>query len=218
MGSIFYDTVIPLVRGKTVLDAGSIGHSYEGRKVFKTWNFAVLSEHAAKIKGFDLLEKDVGEARADGFDIEVGDAESYISDEKYEVIFAGDLIEHLSNPGLFIRCCYQNLSDGGELILSTPNTYSLAKLVRVVLRRTNEPPVNPEHTFYFTPQTLEQLVTRHGFRLKRIYYSDLDYAEGHGTRWKRLQLAVNSKISSFVPRFSQAIIAVFEKVSAASMH
>jgi SAM-dependent methyltransferase len=216
MTSKFYEAIIAIVSGKSVLDAGSIGHSYKTRNAFKTWNFAVLAQHAAKIKGFDLLAKDVEEARADGFDIEVGDAESYVALEKYDVVFAGDIIEHLSNPGKFIECSYKNLHDNGELVLATPNTYSFAKLLRVIVRGTNEPPVNPEHTFYFTPKTLEQLVSRHGFRLKKIIYSDLDYAEGHGSRWKRIQLAINSKASSLAPRFSQAIIAIFEKIPAAS--
>jgi SAM-dependent methyltransferase len=214
--SQFYEIVIPLIRGKKVLDVGSISHSYRERNAYKTWNFAVLSQHAAKLKGFDFLAKDVEEARKDGFDIEFGDAETYLAKEKYEVVFAGDLIEHLSNPGLFIKCSYENLTDNGLLILATPNTYSLAKLARVIMRRTNEPPVNPEHAFYFTPRTLEQLVSRHGFRLKDVYYSDLDYAAGHGTRGKRMLLALNRRLSSLSPRFSQAMIAVFEKVPPAA--
>jgi 2-polyprenyl-3-methyl-5-hydroxy-6-metoxy-1,4-benzoquinol methylase len=212
MRSTFYETVLPLVDGKTVLDVGSIGHSYSGRDGYKTWNFAVLAKNASRIKGFDLLTADIQEAQRDGFDIDVGDAETYIASEPYEVVFAGDLIEHLSNPGRFLTCCYQNLVPGGQLVLSTPNTYSFAKLSRVILRRTNEPPVNPEHTFYFTPKTLEQLVTRHGFKMVTVKYCELDYAENHGGRMKRAQLAVNAKLSTWIPRFSQTMVAVFEKV------
>jgi predicted SAM-dependent methyltransferase len=212
MRSSYYEAVLPLVRGKTVLDVGSIGHSYSGRHGYKTWNFAILAEHAAGIKGFDLLTEDVADARGDGFDIDVGDAETYLADEPYEVVFAGELIEHLSNPGLFLTCSHKNLVPGGHLVLSTPNTYSFAKLARVVLRRTNEPPVNPEHTFYFTPRTLTELVTRHGFRLVRVQYCELAYAAAHGSRWKRGQLAVNRRLSSVVPRFSQTMVVVFQKV------
>jgi 2-polyprenyl-3-methyl-5-hydroxy-6-metoxy-1,4-benzoquinol methylase len=212
MRSTFYEAVLPLVRGKSVLDVGSIGHSYAGRNGYKTWNFAVLADHAAKIKGFDLLASDVAAAREDGFDIDVGDAESYISAEPYEVVFAGDLIEHLSNPGRFVACCHQNLVPGGRLVLSTPNTYSFAKIARVIGRRTNEPPVNPEHTCYYTPQTLAELVTRHGFRLVEVKYCELDYACAHGDRWKRAQLAINAKLSSLMPFFSQTMVAVFQKV------
>lgn len=212
MTSTFYDTVTPLVRGKTVLDVGSIGHSYAGG--YKTWNFAVLREHAASIRGFDLesLAGDIQRARSDGYDIDIGDAESYVSPEPVQVVFAGDLIEHLSNPGRFFDSAYRSLADGGRLVLTTPNTYSFAKLVRVVARRTNEPPVNPEHTCYYTPRTLEHLASRHGFTLVEVRYCELDYAEGHGSRWKRAQLAVNAKLSSRVPRFSQTMVLVLEKV------
>jgi len=212
MRSTFYEAVLPLVKDKAVLDVGSIGHSYSGRDEYKTWNFAVLAGQASRIKGFDVLAADVEQARRDGFDIDVGDAETYVAAEPYEVIFAGDLIEHLSNPGRFLACCRQNLVNRGHLILSTPNTYSFGKLVRVAMRRTNEPPVNPEHTFYFTPRTLEQLATRYGFRILAIKYCEFDYAGAHGGRLKRAQLRINTKLSSWMPEFSQTMIAVFEKI------
>lgn len=216
MKSTFYATVIPLIRGRSVLDVGSIGHSYTGREGYKTWNFAVLAEHARSIKGFDLLEDDVAQTRADGFDIEVGDAESYLTSDPVEVVFAGDLIEHLSNPGRFLDCSYQNLREDGRLVITTPNTYSFAKLARVLLRRTNEPPVNPEHTCYYTPRTLAHLASRHGFRLVEVKYCELDYAAGHGSPFKRSLLAVNARLSQWLPRFSQTMVMVFEKAPAAS--
>jgi len=212
MRSSFYQAVVPLIENKAVLDVGSIGHSYSGREGYKTWNFAALASRASRIKGFDVLSQDVEEARRDGFDIDIGDAETYLATEPYEVVFAGDLIEHLSNPGQFLECCHKNLVDDGKLILSTPNTYSLAKLARVAMRRTNEPPVNPEHTCYYTPRTLEQLVTRYGFRLLAIKYCEFDYVEGHGSRSKRAQLFINTKLSCLIPQFSQTMVAVFEKI------
>jgi hypothetical protein len=55
-------------------------------------------------------------------------------------------------------------------------------------------------------------VTRHGFRLVEIRYCELDYANGHGSQWKRVQLLVNGALSAWIPRFSQTMVAVFEKV------
>jgi SAM-dependent methyltransferase len=216
MESRFYDIVIPLVRDKSVLDAGSIGHSYADRDTYKTWNFRILSQHASKIKGFDILAEDVEQARRDGYDIDVADAESYLAEDRYDVVFVGDLIEHLSNPGLFLECCHRNLADGGRLVIATPNTYSFAKLARVALRRTNEPPVNPEHVCYYTPLTLEQTVIRHGFRLVSLQYCSLHYADEHGSAWKRAQLAVNGRLSTWLPRFSQTMVAVFARIPSAT--
>jgi hypothetical protein len=210
----FYEIVLPLIEGKSVLDVGSIGHSYIGQTAFKTWNFAVIKGHAAKIKGFDLpkLAPDIELARRDGFEIEVGDAETYLTSELYQVVFAGDLIEHLSNPGLFLDCSYRNLTSDGTLIVVTPNTYSLAKIARVLTRLTNEPPVNPEHTFCFTPRTLSELVSRHGFRTARIEYCDFEYASSHGSALKRAMLHINAQLSAAVPHLSQVMVAVCRKI------
>jgi SAM-dependent methyltransferase len=206
--SSFYRTVLPFVRDRDVLDVGSIGHDYHGG--YKTWNFAVLASEARSIKGFDLLAVEVDAARADGWNIDVGDAESYVASEPVDVVFAGELIEHLSNPGRFFECSLKNLRSGGQLVITTPNAFSFAKLARVIARRTNEPPVNPEHTCYYTPQTLSHLASRFGFRLVDLQYCDLDYAEGYGSRWNRAQLKVNSMLSGAVPRFSQTMVLVFE--------
>jgi SAM-dependent methyltransferase len=208
----FYDIVLPVVANRSVLDVGSISHSYVGRAAYKIWNFDVLARQAEKIKGIDILTEDVALARRDGYDIDVGNAETYIAAEQYDVVFAGDLIEHLSNPGLFLDCSYRNLVDGGTLVRATPNTYSLTRLVRVCMRFTNEPPVNPEHTFYFTPSTLTQLISRHGFQISSIHYCNFEYAPEHGSIFKRMQLSINAWACGALPRFAQTIVAICRKV------
>ena len=210
MSKSYYDIVIPLIQGRSVLDVGSVAHY---RDSYKIWNFSVLKQHAAKLKGFDRAAAEVAQARAEGHDIEIGDAETYIAAEQYDVVFAGDLIEHLSNPGLFLDCAYKNLTPTGLLIIATPNAYSFAKLARIVGRLTNEPPVNPEHTCYFTPQTLQQLVVRHAFTRDRVEYCDFQYGPSHGSTRKRLQLAINSTLSGLLPSFSQTMLAVCSKVA-----
>lgn len=62
---------LPYVRGKRVLDIGSIGHAYSGG--YKTWNFARLAEVASEIQGLDFLADEVEKPRADGHDIIVAD-------------------------------------------------------------------------------------------------------------------------------------------------
>jgi 2-polyprenyl-3-methyl-5-hydroxy-6-metoxy-1,4-benzoquinol methylase len=211
------EIVLPLIDGKRLLDVGCIGHDFEKRQEMGTFYIDDFRLRAAYAKGIDILEEDVVRARRQGYEVEVADAETYLEPSAYDVVFAGELIEHLSNPGAFLRCANQNLRDDGVLVLTTPNAFSFSRLLRCLTRLTNEPPLNEEHTCYFTPQTMQQLVTRWGFRIQRVYYSDYDWGPGWKTNWKRrLGLKVNSMISSLAPQFSQSFVVVLAKVGGQS--
>ena len=47
---------------------------------------------------------------------------------KYNTIIAGEIIEHIENPSLFLKNCHRYLKENGRLILSTPNATSLIYL------------------------------------------------------------------------------------------
>jgi len=51
-------------------------------------------------------------------------------DNSFDVIFAGELIEHLFNPDTFVREVYRILKTNGIFVVSTPNINSwLSRLV-----------------------------------------------------------------------------------------
>ncbi|HXT09034.1 MAG TPA: class I SAM-dependent methyltransferase [Roseiarcus sp.] len=209
------DVVLPLLGGKRLLDIGCIGHDLEARRTIGTFYLEDFRRKAAYVKGIDILEEDVDRARRMGFEVEVGNAEGYTDGSNYDVIFAGELIEHLSNPGAFLRCAYQNLRDDGVLVLSTPNTFSFSRLLRCLARGTNEPPLNEEHTCYFTPRTLEQLVTRWGFRVDRLHYSDYDYGAAAMPASKTMLLWINRALCRMAPKFSQSFVVELRKIGGA---
>jgi len=205
------DLVFPLIKGKRLLDIGSIGHDYEWRKKIGTFYFAEFHTIAAVVRGIDILEDHVERARKDGYQVVVGDAETFLEENHYDVIFAGELIEHLSNPGHFLRCAYRNLTATGVLVLTTPNAFSLSRLAKCFAALTNEPPVNPEHTCYFTPRTLRQLVTRENFVVQQLYYVDYDYGQWPWPFWKTAFLKINSFLSAALPKLSQSFVVVLAK-------
>ncbi len=47
------------------------------------------------------------------------------SDEAYDLVIAGDVIEHVADQRLFVRECARVLAPGGMFFLATPNRYSL---------------------------------------------------------------------------------------------
>lgn len=133
-------------------------------------------------------------------------AEDFSLPEPVDVVFAGDLIEHLSNPGLFLESAKRNLSAGGRLIVSTPNTFNLFNLVEKLTK--NEPTVNKEHTFYFNRKTLDTLFTRHQFEIIEvafIYKLDVVYQES----WKKKILnLIYRLLSKFTDKFIETIVIV----------
>ena len=58
-----------------------------------------------------------------------------------------DLIEHLSNLGLFLDSCARKLKANGRIVITTPNCFNLfdmaSKLTKV------EPIMNKDETVYF---------------------------------------------------------------------
>lgn len=205
------DILKPLISGRKLLDIGCIGHDLDFRRGNGTFYFDRFQKIARYARGIDILDTAVQKARAMGYNVVKGDAETYRDDTGYDVVFAGELVEHLSNPGRFFECCRENLGEDGLVVLTTPNTYSLARLTRVLFRRTNEPPVNPEHTFYYTPLTLGELAGRHGFAVRAIYYSDYDYGAWPFSLKKRIGLRLNSLLCRVFPQFSQSFVMVLER-------
>jgi len=50
-----------------------------------------------------------------------GDAQDFTLEEKYDLVFAGEIVEHLYNPDGLIASCLLALRPGGHLIVTTPN-------------------------------------------------------------------------------------------------
>lgn len=115
--------------------------------------------------------------------------------ESFDVIYAGEVIEHTWTPSAMVRECWRLLRPGGWLVLDTPNLYcvrSLAKyfLLRVdslgdVRRLTYEEAKDgyatrrakggvlhqPQHKIFFTPAMITQLLETHGFRTVSVGFT-----------------------------------------------
>ncbi len=137
------------VKDKEVLDVGCAGCPYNPKKV----PFDIIKKYAKSYVGLDIRESDDEK-------IVQGDAETTNLNKKFDVIVAGDIIEHLSNQGLFLDNMARHLKQKGILIISTPNIKS----------RWIFSPTNKEHTFWHSKQTFIQVVKRHGYKVKDFYY------------------------------------------------
>jgi len=193
------------VKGKKVLDVGVVSHEvhFSEKWYRNTFLHGFLCESAQSVTGIDIEEKGVKELQERGYNVIVADAENMGLHDTFDVIVAGELIEHLANPGNFIKGAYKNLREEGLLILTTPNPFNLKRCIYGFLGK--QLMINPEHTCWFDVQTLCQLCGRFGFELVEYRYAY--HIKPHWDRWLRVML----KLIYRFPHHCNTIIIVFRK-------
>ncbi len=83
----------------------------------------------------------------------------------FDVVIAGDIIEHLSNPGMMLDGIRAFCTADTSLIITTPNAFGLPNYGRFLLHRFKE---GEEHVLSFNATTLSQLLNRHGYKVIRL--------------------------------------------------
>lgn len=161
------------VEGKTVLDIGSaelIGTEKRSEENNAIYNR--IKRVADSVLGVELSEEQSRILIARGYNIVQGDAETFELDQKFDVVVAGELIEHLSNPGLFLDNARRHLVPGGFLVLTTPNRFSARDFMSAFRRNIIPGYSKPiaKHVMYFDENCLTDLLNRHGFARHVIAY------------------------------------------------
>lgn len=169
-----YDIIYPIINNKCVLDVGCVEHKAEREETNPFWVHKFLKDNCKEVIGIDYLKEEIDKLREKGYNVYCKNAETFRFSRKFDVIFAGAILEHLSNPGLFLRQAYKHLNKGGQLIITVPNTFYAVKLFKCLVTLNDAPPVNPEHTCWFCPTTIKELIEREGFKVKLIKMFDLD--------------------------------------------
>jgi SAM-dependent methyltransferase len=173
---IRYKMLEPYIDGKLVLHVGCIEH--EWKQVFKkNWMHRFITEHAAKVIGLDILVEDVYKLNELGYDIRCADAQSFDLGMKFDVIFAGELLEHLEDFRGFFESCKRHMRKDSSLIITTPNGFGLRYLIGHLLNRLY---VNSEHTCFFSEETLHFLLARHNLNVDLVKYiaNDQEFVKG----------------------------------------
>jgi 2-polyprenyl-3-methyl-5-hydroxy-6-metoxy-1,4-benzoquinol methylase len=75
------------------------------------------------IEGIDYSQIEVKEAKARGLNVRRGDFSEGIPSKngEFDIVYAGEIIEHLYNPDLFLSEANRIIKKGGYLVISTPN-------------------------------------------------------------------------------------------------
>jgi SAM-dependent methyltransferase len=119
-----------------------------------------LIAHVIGAQGVELDETAVALARAHAVDVIAGNAaELPFSDETFDAVFLGDVIEHLEQPEPALREAHRVLAQEGTLYVTTPPARH---------------PVRPYHYREYTDEELRTAIEPVGFVLREPMFTRHD--------------------------------------------
>ena len=172
------------------------------------WLHEKIKKLAKEVVGVDISKIEVEALRARGYNIILGDVERVDIGREFDVIVAGELVEHLSNPGFFLENMKRHLRDDGVLILTTPNRFDFYTFLKALISG-RQPSYNKPiaaHVHYYDVNSLKAMANRHGYEVSDFYY----YSEGFPTLKSKLILWPIIKAR---PNFAKGIVMVLRRAS-----
>jgi SAM-dependent methyltransferase len=87
-------------------------------------------------------------------------------DDRFDVIVAGDVIEHLPNPQALLEAAARLLSPGGRLLIATPNPFYVHRAFRNMRARFGD---SVDHVAQFDASNIAEMAERSGLVLDKYF-------------------------------------------------
>ncbi len=164
--------VLKLTKGPRVLHVGACNNCFpRTEEEYSGWMHHLLVSAGFSVLGTDIHRENLKRMAEAGYEVAYMDAQAIPPDgEKFDTIVAGELIEHLENPGLFLKGCRRRLAPGGRLVLTTPNPFGVMDILGYI--KNFDQAFNYQHTCWFDAQTMRQILGRCGFRIVKLDFVD----------------------------------------------
>lgn len=207
------DFIKQAAAGKKVLHLGCTNYPYTKQSIENQMLLHFELEKTTKeLYGFDFDQEGLDILKNSGgtklFRADLERLDEVALDEKFDVIIAGEMIEHLNNPGLFLSGIKRFMNDKTELVITTINAYCAMRFLIYCLRGKggfNEP-VHPDHVAYYSYKTLSLILNRADLNVKKFCFYDLGNEHRPFNRW--FYNIFNDVCVKITPQLSDGIIAV----------
>lgn len=151
------------VAGLSVLDIGVVAHTKEAVS-HPQWLHGHLSRSARKCLGVDILPESVEFLKSQGFNVQLADLIEGPLPEIFDLIVAGEVLEHLSSPGRLIDSCAGMLAKGGRLYVTVPNPWYI-NVISKNLRGRSVFIDSADHVVWYDANSIYELGQRSGLEL-----------------------------------------------------
>ncbi len=145
-----------VVQGKKLFDVGC------GRGFF----LATATELGWDAAGNEVSKESVEGLRRNGLNVYHGDLDdTWFPENTFDVVTAFELLEHLNDPVSEMLKINRILKPGGLFFFTTPNFNALE---RYLLKSNYNVLDYPDHLSYYTPKTVNYLLTKCGFKKLKL--------------------------------------------------
>ena len=123
-----------------------------------------LAHFGKESTGITIVQDEVTYGKGKGLDIRYGNIESdsFVLEEKYDAIFANNLLEHLYSPHTFLCTVKKYIKPGGILILGVP---CIPKIVSLLYMNKFRGSLAVSHINFYTRDTLIKTVEMGGWKI-----------------------------------------------------
>lgn len=167
------DYIESLIKGKDVIHLGCADHLQIIKDKIKKgrWLHQKISDHSKSCLGIDINCESIKfiKEELDYSDVICADVtdENIITEiisKKWDYLIAGEIIEHLNNPVLFLKTLRNYYSDYIErIVITVPNAFRIDNFKSSLKHQEF---INSDHRYWFTPFTLAKILTQAGFHVE----------------------------------------------------
>jgi len=163
------DYMLLSVKGKKVLDIGLCEHDLTHIDSLN-WKHKKISTASKYCLGIDIIPELIDLLKSRGFNVRLFDAtSSEFLGEKFDVVFIGDVIEHVNDAIKLLQFAGRHLNPQGKIIVTTPNPFYLGYLYGIIKNKTYI--ANADHISWITPTNALEIGARANINLSNIVFT-----------------------------------------------
>jgi 2-polyprenyl-3-methyl-5-hydroxy-6-metoxy-1,4-benzoquinol methylase len=204
------DFIVRISTGLTVLHLGCVGFTDldgEDRVKFAKQSLHWKLTQCSNVVGVDRSGAVIEQMRKLGIFANVvpGDVERLNElpvNQKFDIVIAGDIIEHLSNPGRMLDGIKRFCRADTRVIITTPNAFGAPNYLRYSAGRFHE---GAEHVMSFNEQNLVTLLQRHGYAVAELHTC---FQPRSAEALNSLAFRAGKSILKLFPRFGGTLMVV----------
>ncbi len=193
------NTILKKIPKGDILEIGCCGGEF----------LELLRKKGWSVKGIEISKKAAQRAKNKKIDVKVHDVNKKLpfKNDSFDVIFAGELIEHLFDDVEFLNDCYRLLRKGGHVIITTPNLLSLKNRILMLFGRDPRYSLSPYHYHVYTQKVILDVFKKSKFQIPKTKGNFIIYSKNR----EPILGSLFEKLGSHFPSLSEHFIVYARK-------